>query len=96
MEPSLFFISILLGQLKVITLVFFGFAIRPIAAAAGSTQSSNVCVCLTCSLINAISSAKSRSYIHTGIIFRLCRRRIWNPKSSSFTFIDFLAHSLML
>ena len=33
MEPSLAVISTLLGHLKVITLVFFGFAIRPIAAA---------------------------------------------------------------
>ena len=43
MEPSLAVISTLLGHLKVITLVFFGFAVRPIAAAAVSTLSSNVC-----------------------------------------------------
>ena len=71
MEPSLVFMSILLGQLKVITLVLFGFAIRPIAAAAVSTLPSNVCACSTCSLIDAISSAKSRSVIHTGLILRV-------------------------
>ena len=64
------YISILLGQLKVITLVIFGFAIKPIVAAAVSSLSRNVCACLTCSLINAISSAKSRSDIHTGLILR--------------------------
>ena len=42
MEPSPVFISIFLGQLKVITLVFVGFVIRPIAAAAASTLSSYV------------------------------------------------------
>ena len=47
MEPSLVFIYILLGQLKVITLVFFGLAIRPIAATAVSTLSSiEQCLCL--------------------------------------------------
>ena len=63
------------------------------AAAADFTLASKVSACLTCSLINAISSAKSRKVIHTGFILRFCRRLIWNPSSYSFPFIAMILKS---